>query len=598
MNRSCLAFLIVLASAGWSVSAPCQTIARPIPVELAQRAPLSVLGPADAAIAFRPGSGATLTPPSGASAVYTIDVPRPSRTARDVAIRWTGAEPIAAGDVLLVRMMVRALKARQESGEAEVAITYQDDRAPFERSLVTQFSFGLDWTLLEIPFTATKTMMGGESELVLGFGGLEQTVELTGVEVLNFQTRAPLASLPATRFTYPGREDGAAWREAALARIDEIRTAPLTIKVVGPDGQPLSGVSVAATLTQPSFLWGAAVGVGPLRDPSADGERYRRELLSLFDTVTIDNALKWPEWQNESRGAETLETLDWLNAQGLRVRGHNLIWPGWKWAPASIRDAPDHARLQARTNARVTEAVMEVGPRVMAWDVVNEPLHEDDFFDHMPRIDGMAEWFRLARAANPDADLAINDYGMLNRSNSPLVVADYVSLIEQLRAAGAPIDVVGIQGHVGQQPRPPESVLSDLDLLRPLGLPVQITEFDINTRDEALQADYYRDFLIAIYSHPVVNGFVQWGFWQEAHWKPDAALYRGDWSERPALAVWRDLVLGRWRTRVAGRTDAAGRLETRGHLGRYRITATSGGRALTQEIDLTAAGATAALVLP
>lgn len=51
-------------------------------------------------------------------------------------------------------------------------------------------------------------------------------------------------------------------------------------------------------------------------------------------------------------------------------------------------------------------------------------------------------------------------------------------------AAGAPIHGIGVQGHIGQQPRAPELVLSDLDLLAGEGLPVQITEFDVNTKDE------------------------------------------------------------------------------------------------------------------
>lgn len=599
MKRSVLVMMMVMASAALALPAQSQTIVRPIPAELAQRDPVSLLGPADTAVVFRSGAGGTLTPTAQAADVYTIDVPRPSRSAGDVAVRWKAVQPIAAGDVLLVRMYVRALKARQESGEAEVAITFQDDRAPFERSLVSQFSFGLDWTAIEIPFTAIKSMSGGESELVLGFGGLEQTVELTGVEVLNFQSRAEVSSLPSTRFTYRGREEGAAWRQAAQARIEEIRTAPLVIRVVRSDGRPAPGVTVEAVLTQPDFLWGAAVGVRHLRDPSEDGERYRREVLALFDTVTIDNALKWPEWQNQANRPETLAALDWLNEQGLRVRGHNLIWPAWKFAPRSIRDNPDRAtELRSQTDVRVSQAVAEVGDRVMGWDVVNEPMHENEFFAHIPKIESIAEWFRLARAANPEADLAINDYGMLNRSNSPIVIAEYVSMIEELRGAGAPIDVIGVQGHVGQQPRPPESVLSDLDLFRPLNLPVQVTEFDINSKDEALQADYYRDFLIAIYSHPVVNGFVQWGFWEQAHWKPDAALFRSDWSERPALAVWRDLVLNRWRTKVSAETDADGRLEARGHLGRYRVTLTSNGRQTTQDIALTRAGASVDLTLP
>ena len=47
-----------------------------------------------------------------------------------------------------------------------------------------------------------------------------------------------------------------------------------------------------------------------------------------------------------------------------------------------------------------------------------------------------------------------------------------------------------------------------------LGLPVRITELDIDSNDEELQADYFRDFLTASFSHPNINGIMIWGFWE------------------------------------------------------------------------------------
>ena len=86
---------------------------------------------------------------------------------------------------------------------------------------------------------------------------------------------------------------------------------------------------------------------------------------------------------------------------------------------------------------------------------------------------------------------------MLNGSHSPLVIQEYIELIKDLRSKGAPIEAAGVQGHVGTQPRSPIQVLSDLDLFGKENIQVDITEFDINTDDEELQADYTRDFLIA-----------------------------------------------------------------------------------------------------
>ncbi len=160
-----------------------------------------------------------------------------------------------------------------------------------------------------------------------------------------------------------------------------------------------------------------------------------------------------------------------------------------------------------------------------------------------------------------------------------------------LRAAGAPIDGLGIQDHVGEQPRAPESVLADLDLFMPDELPLQITEFDVNTKDEQLQAGYTRDFLIACYSHPLMTGFIQWGSWEPKHLKRDAAIFRKDWSEKPNAANWREWVLGKWKTKFAATTPADGTVSERGHFGRYQVTVTHQGVVNRQDVLLPRAGA-------
>jgi GH35 family endo-1,4-beta-xylanase len=169
---------------------------------------------------------------------------------------------------------------------------------------------------------------------------------------------------------------------------------------------------------------------------------------------------------------------------------------------------------------------------------------------------------------------------MLNNVASPKNIQTYLGVIKELQDYGAPIDAIGVQGHVGRQPRDPVEVLSDLDMFKSTGLPVQITEFDINSPDEELQADYTRDFLIACYSHPIVNGFTMWGFWESDHWKPDAAMYRKDWTPKPNTAEWKKLVLNEWRTNISQTSKANGEVNERGHFGKYEITVTKGSKSV------------------
>ena len=104
--------------------------------------------------------------------------------------------------------------------------------------------------------------------------------------------------------------------------------------------------------------------------------------------------------------------------------------------------------------------------------------------------------------------------------------------------------------------------------------------------DEALQADYLRDVMTVAFSHPAFQGIVMWGFWEGRHWKPDAALYRRDWSVKPAGQTWLDLVKGEWWTSKVGKTDSHGRYATRGFLGQYVVVVEHGAQRRRQMLSL------------
>ncbi len=534
-----------------------------------------------------------------AGLAFRANVPVRGAKGYDVEAKITVPVAVKKGDVALARFMARTTLARQESGEGAVSIAFGRGVAPHERSVAFTATPGPDWALFQVPFAVDQDYAAGESVVALAFASLVQTIEISHLEVLNFDGRARLDQLPKLVFTYRGREADAPWRAAALQRIEKIRTAPLAIRVTDSAGQPIAGARVEAHLIQPEFIFGTAVDDSLIVAETPDALRYRATILELFDTVVIENGLKWGAWNaGPKRQAVAIQALDWIDRQGLRHKGHNLIWPSFKFSPRSFRNLPDPATALPKLIAdHITEIMPVTKGRSYGWDVVNEPLHERDYFDHMPEL-AMADWFKLAQSLDPDAQLFINEYSMLNSALSPGTITRYRELIQRLRLAGAPIGGIGVQGHVGQQPRAPEQVLTDLDLLAGEGLPVQITEFDINTPDEQIQADYTRDFLIACYSHPTVTGFIMWGFWQPKHWKPDAAMFRKDWSEKPNAAVWRDLVLDKWNTRLDATTPADGTAGVRGHLGRYRVTVTRGGIVNRQDIVLPRAGAEVVVVFP
>lgn len=527
---------------------------------------------------------------SDGSVCYDITVPAGNRSQYMVCWQWQMEQPVAKGDVLLAHLAMRTVSARQESGESVVYVYFQESQPPHNKSFISQLGTGSEWKTFDIPFTAQRDFAVGEGILEFALGSLAQEVEIRGIKLYNFKQQVDVAELPETRFTYLGRETDATWRKQALQRIEELRTAPLTVEVSDANGRPVKGAEVEVELVQSDFIWGSCASEALAAGEAEQSETYRRIFKEFFNTATIANGFKAGAWIGERR-ATTLNAFDWLEANGFRQRGHNLVWPGWKFNAAVTKEiAQRNPEIFDRyIRAQFYERMAVTKGRVIAWDVINELMHEKDFFTVLPD-EAAADWFKLAKELDPDAQLFINEYSMLNCVQSPENIAEYIRLIQSLRSQGAPIEAIGVQGHVGRQPRNPEQVLTDLDLFVPTGLPVQITEFDINTPDEELQADYLRDFLIAVYSHPVVTGVTLWGFWEASHWKPDAAMFRRDWSPKASAAVWREWVTGAWKTHETVKTDKRGRADIRGHFGSYRVRVTHKRVTKTMECHLQKGG--------
>jgi len=398
--------------------------------------------------------------------------------------------------------------------------------------------------------------------------------------------------------SYDGRDADAAWRQAARRRIQRHRMADLAVTVTGAGGKPVPGAQVKVTMQRHAFGFGSAVAAALIVADGPDGERYRETIRTWFSKVVFENDLKWPEWENEQRRAKTLKALDWLEAQGIVVRGHCLVWPSWKRMPRDVGGLKDDPQALRRRIARhVQEEVSALKGRIADWDVINEPFWNHDAMDVLGK-DVMVEWYKAAHRADPATVLYLNDQNILAGGGTDRKHQDhYEGTVRYLRKAGAPLGGLGMQCHFGGNLTPPERLLDILDRFAEFDLPIQVTEFDINTKDRRLQADYLRDLLTAVFSHPRVEGILMWGFWAGRHWRPEAALFDRGWTLRPHGQAWRDLVLKQWWTRASGATDAHGRFETRGFLGAYEIAVSADGKARTVPATLGKGGAAVAVRL-
>ena len=511
---------------------------------------------------------------------------------------------VAKGDALLAVFRIRNPRGA-DGHEALAELVVERAGEPWEKLTVYPVRTTGDWELHYVPLRAIADFGAGEWQLLFRAGFGPQAVEVADVRLLHFGRKVKLADLPRVPRIYEGIAPDAAWRIEAARRIDRFRKADLRITVTDANDRPVPGATVKVQMTRHAFLFGSAAKLHWIADfDNVERDPYRRHIEELFNHVVNENDLKWPAWESDwgrtySRDG-SVAALKWLKRRGMHIKGHCVVWPSWQHTPARLKEASDRPDDMRRIIAEhIADVVGTAGPWVDEWDVINEPFSNHDLMDVLGR-DAMVDWFAQVRGHDADARLYLNDFSILaagGQTDTPHQ-QHFEDTLKFLIERGAPIGGIGMQSHFGENVTPPATLWQILDRFAKLGLPIQITEFDVSTRDEQLQAAYTRDFMTAVFAHEAVDGFVMWGFYEGGHWRPDAAMYRTDWSIKPNGLVYRQLVFDDWWTRASLTTDAGGEAVTRGFLGSYDITVSRGDRSTTQRLDLERAGATVTIKLP
>ena len=516
----------------------------------------------------------------------------------DIQFQFKTTRKIEKGEVLWARFFARTVSTKTESGEGRICAIFERGSAPNEKSLDFDVDLGHDWKEYFFPFKSRESYEPGKAGSGFHLGTQEQTVEIANFEVYSFGKGFDMQRLPRTKASYAGQAADAPWRAAADARIEKIRKGDLTVAVTDASGHPVSGAKITVAMKRHAFGWGSAVTVRGILQQDADGDKYRSVIEKNFTRVVFENDLKWPSWDNPASHAKILQATDWLRARNIEIRGHNLIWPSWKNTPRDLKKLQDNPEaLRQRINSHIQDEVSTMKGHLVDWDVINEPYNNNDVMKILGDSE-MIAWFKLARSFDPAVRLTLNDYAILSAGGMDKAHQDHFEkTLRFLKDGGAPITGLGMQSHFGGTPTPPERMLSILDRYAALGLDISITEHDIDTNDEQLQADFTRDFLTTVFSHPSVVAVLTWGFWERSHWRPNAAYYRSDWSVTPAGQVWLDLVNKKWWTNASLETAADGTARARGFLGDYEITITHNGATKTIPAKLTKDGAKIAVSL-
>ncbi|MBN2509074.1 MAG: endo-1,4-beta-xylanase [Spirochaetales bacterium] len=293
----------------------------------------------------------------------------------------------------------------------------------------------------------------------------------------------------------------------------------------------LLGLLLSSCMTKPAF-YAKDKFVGNLW-PDAMEEDIHGSVL--WSQVTPANAGKWESVEgirDEMRWGGLDSAYERAKGHGLPFRLHTLVWgnqqPRWLESTPVQEQREEIEEWMALLSARY--------PDVDFIDVVNEPLHVLPVYHEAlgGKGDSGYEWvvesFRLARKYFPRAKLHLNDYNILKTLSK---AREYVQIVKLLQAENL-IDGVGMQAHFLEETRGLTAKVC-LDTVAATGLPLFITEFDVDIKDDILQAHKFAELFAIFYEYPQIEGITLWGAVEGRMWRRNGYLIRRDGTYRPSM---------------------------------------------------------------
>ena len=296
-----------------------------------------------------------------------------------------------------------------------------------------------------------------------------------------------------------------------------------------------------------SLIWkGPALATGSPKFLGSAGDSPANDFANYWTQLTPENAGKWG-----SVGTST-DTTQWnwsgldndynyAKNHGLIFKDHNLIWGAQQPSWISGLDS-------AQQISYIETWIRMVGqryPDIDMIDVVNEPLNGHNppdggngraNYKNALGGNGSTGWdwviksFELARKYLPNAKLLINDYGIINNDAA---TTSYIQIINLLKDRGL-IDGIGCQAH-GLENTSAATIKSNLDRLAATGLPIYISEFDLNIQNDNQQKTKYQELFPVMWQHPDIKGVTLWGYIQGYTWITYSYLVNSNGTARPAL---------------------------------------------------------------
>jgi endo-1,4-beta-xylanase len=283
---------------------------------------------------------------------------------------------------------------------------------------------------------------------------------------------------------------------AAAATVMAVATAAnALVPDKGPARPPAD--SLGALAAPINLRIGNAINMDKLNVDAA----YTSIVANQFTTVTPENVMKWDSIE-PTRGqlnfAPGDKLISFAQAHGQLVRGHTLLWHNQipSWLTNGVNDGTiSNDQLREILKQHIFAEVGHYKGKIWQWDVANEvfanswdpnPLadginHDDFWVSHLGE-DIIADAFRWAHQADPNALLFYNDFNIAGQDGTNAKADAVYAWAKKLQAQGVPINGIGEQGHLDTQYGfSGAQFQADLARYASLGLKVAVTEADVRT---------------------------------------------------------------------------------------------------------------------
>lgn len=334
-----------------------------------------------------------------------------------------------------------------------------------------------------------------------------------------------------------------------------VAAAVLSLTTLGIQPASAAGSPTLRSLARPA---GILMGSGAINPTYLDDPQFAHVLATEFQSLSPENELKWM-FVHPAKNVYNFEGLDRLvafaHANHMVVKGHGLI--SGCCNPQYLVDITDPVTFRQAMVDHFTTVMRRYKGKMDRWDVATEvfetlgsQLQSNDF----SRVLGngyIAEAFRIAHAADPDATLFLNENLVEFLPEKRQALYDLVS---GLVADGVPIDGVALQMHETLAGPQPGVITEIVKSYHALGLKVSVAELDVHTYDPIQQADIYGAVLAEALAAGVTD-ISTWGF-TDKHlytWLPGAKplLFDENFNAKPAYNAYRSALESFTHDRVA-----------------------------------------------